>query len=119
MRGIYVINSYFQYVCGPSNLGLPVCDAFVDLSVRRAFVDLSVRHSASGPFHDYIAISVQKGRRLVGMCFRNFENRQSDYLLKIYKTYILPPIMFASQHWSSNLRYEVNEQETVQHRFVK
>ena len=39
--------------------------------------------------------------------------------MKIYKTYVLPPIMYASQLWSPNLRYEVNALEAVQRRLTK
>ena len=60
-----VNNSHFQYDCGTSIL--LASDTFVDLGVRR---------SASGFFHDHIAMVVQKGRRLVGMCFRQLQNRQ-------------------------------------------
>ena len=61
----------------------------------------------------------QKGRRLVGMCFRRLQSRQPDFLLKVYKTYILSPIMYASQFWSPKLRFEVNALEAVQRRFTK
>ena len=59
---------------------LPASDTFVDLSVRRLSSDF---------FHGHIAMVAQKGRRLVGMCFRQLQSRQSDFLLKVYKTYIL------------------------------
>ena len=98
-----VNNPHFQYDCGTSIL--PASDTFTDLSVRR---------SASGFFHDDIAMVAQKGCRLVEMCFRLLQSRQPDFLLKVYKTYILPFIMYASQLWSPNLRYEVNELEAVQ-----
>ena len=50
----------------------------------------------------------------MGMCFRQLQNRQTDFSLQVYKTYILPPITNASQLWSPNLRYVVNELEAVQ-----
>ena len=103
-----VDNHHFQYDCGTSIL--PDSDTFVDFGVRR---------SANGFFHDHIAMVAQKGRRLVGMCFRQLQNRQPDFLLKVYKTYILPPIMYASQLWFPNLRYEVNKLDAVQCRLTK
>ena len=105
----YGVNSpQFQYHCGTSIL--PASDTFVDLGVRR---------SASDIFYDHIAMFAQKGRQLVGMCFRQLQSRQPDFLQKVYKTYILPPIMYASQLWSSNLRYEVNELEALQRGLTK
>ena len=101
-----VNNPHFQYDCGTSIL--PASDTFADLGVRR-----------SASFHDHIAMVAQKGRRLVGMCFRQLQSRQPDFLLKVYKTYILLPIMYASQLWSPNLRYEVNELEAMQRRLNK
>ena len=103
-----VNNPHFRYDCGPSIL--TTFDPFVDLGVRR---------SASGFFHDHIAMVAQKGRRSVGMCFRQHQNRQPNFLLKVYKTYIVPPIMCASQLWSPNLQYEVNALEAVQRRLTK
>ena len=103
-----VNNPHFQYDCCASIL--PASDTFVDLGVRR---------SASGFFHDHIAMVAQKGHRLVGMCFRQLQSRRSDFLLKVHKPYILPPIMYASQLWSPNLRYEVNELEAVQRRLTE
>ena len=97
-----VNNPHFQYDCGTSIL--PASDTFVDLGVRR---------SASGLFHDHIAMVIKKDHRLVGMCFRQLQSRHPDFLLKVYKTYILPPIMYASQLWSPNMRYEVNALEAV------
>ena len=61
----------------------------------------------------------QKGRRLVEMCFRQLQSRQPNFLLKVYKTYILPPIMYASPLWSPYMRYEVNAIEAVQRRITK
>ena len=103
-----VNNPHFQFICGTSIL--PASDTFVDFGMRRL---------ASGFFCEHIAIVAQKGHQLVGMCLRQFQSRQPDFLLKVYKMYILPPIMYASQLWSPNLRYEINELEAVQHRLTK
>ena len=54
-----VNNPHFQFDFRTSIL--PASDTYVDLGVRR---------SASGFFHDHIAMVAQKGHRLVGMCFR-------------------------------------------------
>ena len=97
------ITLIFNTIVGQLSI-LPASDTFVDLGVRR---------SASGFFHDHIAMVAQKGRRLVGMCFRQLQSCQPDFLLKIYKTYVLPPIMYISQLWSPNLRYEVNALQAV------
>ena len=55
----------------------------------------------------------------MGICFRQPQSRQPDFFLKVYKTYISPPITCASQIWSPNLRYEVNELKAVQRRLTK
>ena len=80
-----VSNLHFQYDCGTSIL-----------LASDTFVDLGVRCSASGFFHGHIAMVAQKGRQLVGMCFRQCQSRQTNFLLQVYKTYILPPIMYAA-----------------------
>ena len=65
----YGVNKpHFQYDCGKSIL-----------SASDTFVDLGVRRSASGFFHHHIAMVVQKGRRLVRMCFKQLQNRQPDF----------------------------------------
>ena len=96
-----------------------VGQVFYQLLIHLWISAFRVRRSASGFFHDHIAMVAQKGRRLVRMCFRQLQSRQSDFLLKIYKTYFLPPIMYASQLWFPNLRYEVNALEAVQRRLTK
>ena len=77
-----------------------------------------MRRLASGFFHDHIAMVTQKSCRLNGNVLQ-LQSRQTDLLLKVYKTYILPPIMYASQLWSPNLQCEVNELESVQRRLTK
>ena len=57
-----VNNPYFQYDCGTSIL-----------PASNTFVDLGVSHSASGFFYYHIAMVAQKGRRLVGMYFRQLQ----------------------------------------------
>ena len=67
----------------------------VFLLASDTFVDLGVRRLASGFFQEHIAMVAQKGRRLAGMCFRQLQSRQPDFLLKIYK---LTPYRLSSMH---------------------
>ena len=61
----------------------------------------------------------QRGRQIVGRCFRAIQIRDLAFMLHIYRTYILPGLNYASPIWSPNLRQEVNELESVQKRYTK
>ena len=61
----------------------------------------------------------QRGRQLVGRCFRAIQSRDPEFMLRIYRTYILSGLNYASPIWSPYLQQEVNELESVQRRFTK
>ena len=61
----------------------------------------------------------QRGRLLEGRCFRAIQSRNLGFLLRIYRTYILPKLNYALLIWSPYLQQEVNEQESIQRRFTK
>ena len=45
------------------------------LSDTETFSDLRVKRSIHCQYHEHIGSIVQKGRRMVGMCFRNLQGR--------------------------------------------
>jgi hypothetical protein len=101
-------NPRHNYQCGGSSL--PATASFVDLGVTR---------SCDGTYHDHVTSVVQKGRKLVGMCLRGLQSRDPAFMLRVYKTYIMPVLNYASSIWSPHMRQEVDELEAVQRRFTK
>jgi hypothetical protein len=101
-------NPRYDYQCGSSNL--PVVESLTDLGITR---------SCDGTYSEHVSSVVQKGRRLVGMCFRGLQSRDASFLMRVYKTYILPVLNYASPIWSPHLRQEVDELEAIQRKFTK
>ncbi len=55
----------------------------------------------------------------MGLCRATLQCRDSDFLVRVYKTYIRPTVMYASQIWSPKLRHEVTALEAVQRKLTK
>jgi hypothetical protein len=97
----------YKYVVRSSEV-LPESDKFRDLGILRM---------ANGS--DHVAMATTKGRRLAGLCSRKFLSRRPDIMLKVYKTYIRPTMLYASQVWFPHWRYEIDDLEGVQRRFTR
>ena len=46
-------------------------------------------------------------------------SRNPSFLLRVYKTYVKPAMMYATPVWSPSLRYKIDLLESVQRRFTK
>ena len=101
-------NPQYQYQCGSGVL-----------SATDSAADLGITRSADGTYSEHISTVAQKGRRLVGMCFRGIQSRDPMFLMRVYRTYILPVLSYASPIWTPYLRQDVEELESVQRRFTK
>jgi hypothetical protein len=103
-----VANPRHRYHC--SSCLLPEADSIRDLGVTR---------SSDCTFREHVSLLAQRGRQLVGRCFRAIQSRNPIFMLRVYRTYILPVLNYASPIWSPHLRQEINELESVQRRFTK
>jgi hypothetical protein len=89
---------------------LPAVDHFKDLGVVRA---------EDGTFNDHVATMTSKGRRLAGLCRRKLVSRNPAFMMKVFNTYVLPSMLYASSVWSPRLRYELNALETIQRQYTR
>ena len=81
--------------------------------------DLGVEVDEALKFDLHISNVVKKAFCRVGTLFRGFSTRESNILLKAYKTYIRPIFDYASNVWSPyHLKY-INAIERVQRNFTK
>ena len=79
---------------------------------------LDVIRSSDDTYTEHVYKVVQRGRKLIGQCFRAFQSRDPRFLVRVYRTYVLPILNCGSPVWSPHLRQEVNELESVQRRFT-
>ena len=102
------LNPGHQYHCGSTTIGQ--VDTFKDLGVTR---------NSDCSYHEHVANIAQKSRRLVGLCYRGLASRNADFLRRVYTTYILPVLSYASLIWCPAQRHDIHMLESVQRRFSK
>ena len=90
-------NSHYDYNCRNYTL-----------NNKNSFSDLDIVRSCEGDFREHIASTVQKAHRLSGLCFRELVNRNSEFLVRLYKTYIWPILINSSPIWSPIQHQDVN-----------
>ena len=103
-------NPHYNYNCG--NYTLTNKNIFVNLGIVRSYEE-------SRLYREHIASTVQKVRLLIGLCFRRLVNRNSEFLVRVYKAYDLPILKYGSSSWSPIQRRDVTLLEKVQRRFTK
>jgi ribonuclease P/MRP protein subunit RPP40 len=81
--------------------------------------DLGIIVDTEGKFEEHITSVGKKGNQLVGMVKRRLHSRDVDLLGKIYKTYILPSLTFASEAWNPVYKIHIDYLERVQRRFTR
>ena len=79
--------------------------------------DLGVIQSNDDTYTEHVSKVTQRGWLLIIRYFRAFQSRDSRFLLRVYRTYILLISNYGSPIWSPHLCQEVNELESVQKRF--
>ena len=89
------------------------------LPVATSFRDLGVICSNDDTRKELISKVAQRGRQLIGHCFRAFQSRDPRFLVLVYHTYVLLILNYGSPVWSLHLHQEVNELESVQRRFTR
>lgn len=113
------VDKCFVLHCGASNPRHPYHCGHSALPEADSITELGVIRSSDGTFTDHISAIAKRGRQLVGHCFRAIQCRDPAFMLRIYQTYILPKLTYASPIWSPHLRQEIDELEAVQRRFTK
>jgi hypothetical protein len=81
--------------------------------------DLGVMIDSELKFSHHCATIVKKASMRMNCIFRSFENRDTLFLLQMYKTYVLPTLEYASVCWSPYLAKDIKLVESVQRRFTK
>ena len=81
-------NSCYQYYC--EERALPSLVTFVNLGIVRCFDAI---------YGEQIATVAQNGKRLVELCLRLLSCRNADFVLRVYKTYVLPVMLYVSVIW--------------------
>ena len=99
-------NHKIQYQCRSAIL--PDADEVADLGIMR---------SADNNFHDHIAVTATKERRLIGLCWRTMQSRDPSFMLRIYTKYIMPVQLYAS--FIKSPYQETDELEVIQRSFTK
>ena len=54
---------------------------------------------------------VLKANRVLGMVYRNIENKNKDIMLPIYKTLVRPHLEFCIQAWNPHLVKDISKLE--------
>ena len=89
------------------------------LPAATSFRDLGVIRSSDDTYTEHVFKVAQRGRQLIGQCFRAFQSRDPRFLVRVYCTYVLPILNYGSPVWSPHLRQEVNELKSAQRRFTR
>ena len=101
-------NPHHRYQC--DNGFLLAATSFRDLGVIRSSYDTYIEH---------VSKVAQRGRQLIGQCFKAFQSRDPRLQLRVYRTYVLPILNYGLPVWSPHLRQEVNKLESVQRCFTR
>jgi hypothetical protein len=80
---------------------------------------LGIIRSSDSTYREHVASVAQKGRRLIGQCFRALQSRDPAFMTQVYNTYILPVLLYASPIWTPHLRRDIDELEAVQRCFTR
>ena len=94
---------------------------FDNVSIPSAHVmkDLGVHISDDLKFSVHIDKMVAKAHRMAGLIFKCFMCRDHDFLVQMFKTYVLPLLEYCSTVWSPQGLESIKKIERVQRRFTK
>ena len=70
-------------------------------------------------FETHIDNIVQKASRRCYLIFKSFQSRNTELLVRAFKTYVRPLLEVNSQVWSPHLLKDIRRLEAVQRRFTK
>ncbi len=81
--------------------------------------DLGVLISSDLRFTEHCSIIAQSAGIRMNMIFNCFVNRNSEFLIQMYKTFVRSKLEFASQAWNPTMLRNIDILESVQRRFTK
>jgi len=81
--------------------------------------DLGVLVDPCLTFEAHIDNIVQKASRRCYLIFKSFQSRNTELLVRAFKTYVRPLLEVNSQVWSPHLLKDIRRLEAVQRRFTK
>ena len=83
-----------EHLKTPYETGHEIIDSDSDIK------DLGVYLSADLTWETQITEAIKKGRQFLGWILRSFASRDTEVILFLYKTYVLPRLEYASLLWS-------------------
>lgn len=89
------------------------------LSVVDKCIDLGIVRNSSFTYDDHIASVISKASRAAGMIYRAFSIRSVAFLVKLFNTYVLPIVEYASPVWSPAGVGLIDDLERVLRRYTK
>ncbi len=81
--------------------------------------DLGVIIQHDLKFHEHCAKVVRSSSIMANLIFRTFYNRNPNFLLKMFKTFVRPRLEYATQVWSPGYKMDIDLVESVQRKFTK
>lgn len=81
--------------------------------------DLGVRYSANMNFGEQVAHVVTKGSLLCNWLLRAFVIKSPSVYLRLYKTHVLPLVLYGCQTWSPQRASDRETLERMQRRFLR
>ena len=75
--------------------------------------------SSSGTFAYHIDVVLAKVKTLTSWALRNFHTRSTEFILKIWKSIVLPRIDYGSQLWTPYKKADIQSLEMAQKSFLK
>ena len=113
----FVMHYGFNNPCSAYTLG--VTNGTALLSADAVSKDLGVWFSSSLKFSDHCGVVAKQGFVKVNLIFSNFESRQIDFLVKLYKVFVRSRIEYATEIWSPFLIRDIELIERVQRLFTR
>ena len=99
-----------------SNYRLP---GNVELAPSTSTRDLGIEMSSSGDFDAHVGKLSLSCRRLVGMLFRSFQNKDAEILLPVYKALVLSKLDYCSILWTPKTVTQLRLVEEIQAVFTR
>lgn len=82
--------------------------------------DLGVIYDSELSFSSHLGYVCRKASKVLGLITRNTKDfSKPETLCQLYKSYVIPILIYASPVWSPHLKYEIEFLESVQRRFLR
>ena len=90
-----------------------LCLSGNEIPNARVVRDLGLVIGSKFSFDEHCLRVVKKLSRLINFIFRNFKTRNVEFLLRLYKCYVLPVLDYCCQLYSSAEKYHTNIKYSV------